>query len=180
LTAAANTRDDKAAELAEWQNRQIVEYVKMMRKEQPHEMYPHRVKQLGEWDFPFPRDIQPPKKALKTFDERVQEFLDWKEEHGSPMVPQSLDGLGEWVKEQRKEYRKKIAGKKTCMSDERLAKLNAAGFIFRIRTPRKQSLGGDAGPQPEPPVLQLPPLPPPQIQQMQPASSTAAVDPTEV
>lgn len=162
-----NNRDEKVAQLAEWQNRQIIDYVKMMRKEQPHEMYPHRVKQLREWDFPFPKDVQPPKKVLKTFEERLQEFLEWKEANGSPMVPQSLEGLGEWVKEQRKEYRKKMSGKKTCLSDERLAKLNEAGFVFRIRTPRKP-VPGDEQPavimEPPAPVLPVPVVPVPQIQ----------------
>ena len=134
-----HSSDEKIAELAEWQNRQIVDYIKMMRKEQPHEMYPHRVKLLREWDFPFPKDVHTPKKVLKTFDERVQEFVDWKAANGTAMVPQSLDGLGEWVKEQRKEHRKKLTGKKTCMTDERLAKLIAAGFVFRIRNPRRKS-----------------------------------------
>jgi hypothetical protein len=158
IPLATNSRDEKVVQLADWQNRQIVDYVKMMRKEQPHEMYPHRVKQLREWDFPFPKDVQPPKKVLKTFDERLQEFLDWKEANSSAMVPQSLEGLGEWVKEQRKEYRKKLSGKKTCMSDERLAKLNTAGFVFRIRTPRKLGAGEEAESEAEPPLQLRPPL----------------------
>ena len=132
-----NARDPVVVELAQWQQEQIEHYVKMMRKEGPHEMYPHRVKQLKEWGFPFPRDIAAPKKTLKTFEERLQEFITWKEENGSAMVPQSLDGLGEWTKEMRKEYRKRESGKKTCLSEERLRKLEEAGFIFRCRTPRK-------------------------------------------
>ena len=46
------------------------------------------------------------------------------------------------VKEQRKEYRKKLNGKKTCMSDDRLRKLQDAGFVFRCRAPRKLPGGG--------------------------------------
>lgn len=137
LLLTHQSRDPKIQELAQWQNKQIIDYIKMIRRESGHEMYPHRFKQLRAWNFPFPIDIQTPKKTLKTFDDRLQEFLDWKEVNNTPMVPQHTPILGEWVKEQRKEYRKKLAGKKSCMSDERLAKLQAIGFVFRCRAPRK-------------------------------------------
>jgi hypothetical protein len=136
--------DPLNAELARWQNHQIKEYVKMMRREQPYEMYPHRVDQLREWDFPFPNDIQPPKKKLKTFDERVQEFIEWKKANNGSHPPQSVPQLGEWVKEQRKEYRKKCKGQKSYMNDKKIEKLTAAGFLFEIRKNGKKEAAPEA------------------------------------
>lgn len=138
-----NAPDPKVVQLAEWQQTQIDHYIKMVLKEGPHEMYPHRVKQLREWEFPFPKDVRPPKKSLKSFDDRLNEFIAWKAANGSAMVPQALEGLGEWVKEQRKEHRKRAMGKKTSLSDSRLKKLDEAGFVFRCRAPRKSKQNND-------------------------------------
>ncbi len=125
--------DTLVIELAKWQNQQIQEYIKMIRKEFPHEMYPHRLQQLKTWKFPFPKDVPVPKKILKTFDERLEEFIKWKDAKNSPLVPQSVRGLGEWVKEQRKEYRKFVKGEKAYITAERVEKLIAAGFVFDVR-----------------------------------------------
>lgn len=130
-------------ELAKWQEKQVQEYIKMLRKETPHEMPPHRLQKLREWGFPFPKNVSVPKKVLKTFDERVQEFVEWKTAHGSALVPQSTRGLGEWVKEQRKEYRKFLKGERAYISQERVDKLTAAGFVFEVR--KRPSTGGGGG-----------------------------------
>ncbi len=98
LLLTHQSRDPKVQELAQWQNKQIIDYIKMVRRETGHEMYPHRFKQLRAWNFPFPIDIQTPKKTLKTFDDRLQEFVEWKEANNSPMVPQHTPILGEWGK----------------------------------------------------------------------------------
>ena len=98
LLLTHQSRDPKIQELAQWQNKQIIDYIKMIRRESGHEMYPHRFKQLRAWNFPFPIDIQTPKKTLKTFDDRLQEFLEWKEVNNTPMVPQHTPILGEWGK----------------------------------------------------------------------------------
>jgi hypothetical protein len=132
-------------------HQKIKEYIKMMRKEHPHEMYPHRVEQLRGWDFPFPNDIQPPKKVMKAFGERLQEFIAWKEANGSH-PPQWVPQLGEWVKEQRKEYRKKLKGQKSYMSDEKIAKLIAAGFIFGMQKSKSESKNAEPATDPSPPL----------------------------
>lgn len=138
---SVNSSDPEVVELARWQQQQIEQYIKMIRKETPHEMYPHRLQKLKEWNFPFPTDIPIPKKTLKTFDERLEEFIQWKEANNSPLVPQSVRGLGEWVKEQRKEYRKFAKGEKAYITAERAEKLKAAGFVFDVR--KKSSSNGD-------------------------------------
>ena len=139
LTETTST-DPEVIELARWQQQQIEHYIKMVRKETPHEMYPHRLQKLKEWIFPFPKDVPAPKKVLKTFDERLEEFIQWKEANNSALVPQSVRGLGEWVKEQRKEYRKFAKGEKAYITAERVEKLRTAGFVFDVR---KKSPNGD-------------------------------------
>lgn len=135
--------DPEVVELARWQQQQIEQYIKMIRKETPHEMYPHRLQKLKEWNFPFPKDVAAPKKVLKTFDERLEEFIQWKEAKNSALVPQSVRGLGEWVKEQRKEYRKFAKGEKAYITAERVEKLRAAGFVFDVRKKQDTSNGDD-------------------------------------
>ena len=130
---SVDSPDPAVAEIAQWQQKQIEEYIKMMRKEIPHEMPPHRFQKLRDWNFPFPKNVPVPKKVLKTFDERLAEFVTWKQQHGTALVPQSTKGLGEWVKEQRKEYRKFIKGEKAYISQERVDKLKGTGFVFEVR-----------------------------------------------
>ena len=120
-----------------------------------------KIKQLEDAGFSFglrqkpkrktPEELEklenPPKKRkYKTFDETLQEFVEWKQQHGTAMVPQSLKGLGTWVHTQRREYSRRMRGQKSCLSDERLHKLIAVGFVFDGNEARKQmALPRDGG-----------------------------------
>jgi hypothetical protein len=67
----------------------------------------------------------------KTWDERYQELLAFKEEHGHTLVSQkSGSALGVWVKEQRTGYRKMKQGEKTHMTAEKALMLKEIGFHF--------------------------------------------------
>jgi hypothetical protein len=74
-----------------------------------------------------------PKKCIgrkKTWDERVQELLAYKEEHGHTLVSQKNGSLGIWVKQQRTEYRRMKKGQKSFMTAEKALQLNEIGFKF--------------------------------------------------
>jgi hypothetical protein len=68
----------------------------------------------------------------KTWDERVQELLAYKEEHGHTLVSQKKAGgsLGIWVKQQRTEYRRMKKGQKCFMTAEKALQLKEIGFQF--------------------------------------------------
>ena len=69
-------------------------------------------------------------KIKKTWDERFQELLEFKEEHGHTIVPQHSGPLGSWVREQRKDYKRMKAGEKTSFTSEKALMLTEAGFQF--------------------------------------------------
>jgi hypothetical protein len=68
-------------------------------------------------------------------------LCDFHEAHGHSVVPRNLKGgLGRWVQDQRREYKRFSNGKKTTMTDERLAQFNDLDFVFQIngRTKSRQ------------------------------------------
>ncbi|KAL7533500.1 hypothetical protein ACHAWF_004581 [Thalassiosira exigua] len=72
--------------------------------------------------------------ALLKWEERLAEFVQWKERHGHPYVPTNARGLGYWVGAQRKAYKAhKGAEKKSrfpSFNAEKALKLENAGFAF--------------------------------------------------
>jgi len=65
------------------------------------------------------------------------ELLQWyKEEHGNCLVPGSYSidsaNLGDWVKTQRREYRKLQQGLQSAMTPERIVKLESIGFYWNF------------------------------------------------
>jgi Helicase associated domain len=93
---------------------------------------------LDDYDDNRNDELKPPKRSIRSFDERLQDFIEWKKENGTALVPQSLKGLGDWVHTQRRQYAKKLKGEVSSMSDGRISKLLAAGFIFDGNEARKQ------------------------------------------
>jgi len=87
------------------------------------------------------RETEQPKRN-RSFDDRLQEFIAWKNKNGTALVPQSLKGLGDWVHSQRRQYAKRLKGETSCMSEDRISKLLAAGFIFDGNGARKQEFVG--------------------------------------
>ena len=106
--------------------------------------------QLKRWGFKFETGVKKPVNPAtpKSFEERFQELVQYKEEHGHVNVPQKCEYevaiqrllivgyslfrhliedpiLGNWVKKQRKEYTDFKAGKKTSMTQARIDILKA-------------------------------------------------------
>jgi len=91
-----------------------------------------RVNDLLEIGFVFKAGKTPKRKTkvTKTWDERFEELLAYKEEHGHTLVPQLSGPLGVWAKQQRTEYRRMKAGRKTPMNAEKALRLTEIGFHF--------------------------------------------------
>ena len=95
-----------------------------------------RIADLTELGFVFQAGKRlnlPPKHLQKTWDQRFEELLQYKEVHGHCVVPQSTPGLGEWVHRQRKDYKALRADKPTRMTAARAIKLQDVGFVFDTR-----------------------------------------------
>lgn len=82
------------------------------------------------------------------WDDRYKELLRFKEQNGHCMVPTAKSDLGAWVNSQRCAYASHIRGKALAnknpenpaasrkirsISDERVAKLNAIGFVWKLK-----------------------------------------------
>jgi hypothetical protein len=65
--------------------------------------------------------------APKSWEERYQELLEFREEHGHTVVSQHYPGLGYWVHKQRQEIKLIRRGEKTCMTSEK-----AKHFVWQI------------------------------------------------
>ena len=81
------------------------------------------------WERKNKRRIPP--MPNKSFDERIQELIEYKDKFGDTLVPQFYPGLGHWVNSQRTAFKKwKTRGKDSSMNEERYAKLLDVGFTF--------------------------------------------------
>lgn len=80
--------------------------------------------------------IAPSRSAARvTWDTRFDELVAFKEANGHCNVPNSYvqnKKLGSFVKKQREDYRKKMSGKKSPMSETRIQKLEGIGFQWVI------------------------------------------------
>ena len=104
--------------------------------------------QLDEWGFTWETGMAKPETVAKrkTWEERYQELLAYKAEHGHVNVPKKYPILGSWVHRQRKEYAKMKDGvdstrRKSIMKPEQIEKLKEIGFKFITRKRPKKSNG---------------------------------------
>ena len=80
----------------------------------------------------------------KSWEERYQELLAFRQEYGHACVPQHYPGLGYWVHAQRNAYRALKKGKKSSMTHEKANRLNECGFVWDAMK-RKSVEGGQGG-----------------------------------
>ena len=74
---------------------------------------------------------------VSILQERLQELTKYRAEHGSCNVPNKWKGnpaLGKWVNAQRQYYRAKNEGKPSSLTAERIARLEALGFEWTLRS----------------------------------------------
>eukprot|EP00522_Entomoneis_paludosa_P008032 CAMPEP_0172450904 /NCGR_PEP_ID=MMETSP1065-20121228/9094_1 /TAXON_ID=265537 /ORGANISM="Amphiprora paludosa, Strain CCMP125" /LENGTH=689 /DNA_ID=CAMNT_0013202751 /DNA_START=70 /DNA_END=2139 /DNA_ORIENTATION=+ len=102
----------------------------------------HRKLREGRWSYLTPERVRiltligfvweaaPSHQVTLPFDERVAQLAEYKEEHGDCNIPQKYKkcpGLGNFVLEQRKNYRLGV------LPRERIEKLEAVGFRWSLR-----------------------------------------------
>jgi len=113
-------------------NRQRYEYSKY-KSNRPSTMNESRLRDLEELDFVFVAGKKMDHvdfKNKKSWEQRYDELLGFRETYGHAVVPQSFPGLGEWVHSQRLYYKKLKAGKKSPLTQDRVLKLADVGFVF--------------------------------------------------
>eukprot|EP00542_Grammatophora_oceanica_P000828 CAMPEP_0194070140 /NCGR_PEP_ID=MMETSP0009_2-20130614/88023_1 /TAXON_ID=210454 /ORGANISM="Grammatophora oceanica, Strain CCMP 410" /LENGTH=354 /DNA_ID=CAMNT_0038723391 /DNA_START=218 /DNA_END=1282 /DNA_ORIENTATION=- len=74
---------------------------------------------------------------------RFKELLEYKEKHGTTVVPQHYKenkALGKWVAKQREQYRFLKEGRHSFLTPDRLELLNTCGFIWSLkgRAPKEE------------------------------------------
>ena len=74
-----------------------------------------------------------------SWEDRFEQLVAYKEEHGDCKVPQSSGPLGTWVTNREQEYQKKHRGEKSTLSDDRERKLNDIGFTWQCRVRRHET-----------------------------------------
>ena len=71
-----------------------------------------------------------------AWDLRYDLLVDYKNENGNCKVPSKYEvqgvRLGRWVTEQRSQFNKKEKGQKSNLTDKRMNRLNAIGFIWQV------------------------------------------------
>ena len=125
-----------------------------------------QIDQLKRWGFKFETGVKKPVNPAKpkSWEGRFEELLQYKEEHGHVNIPQKCEYevatetpillliltvahlivdpvLGQWVKQQRKDYTDFKTGKKSAMTQERIDRLKVVGFKFVTRKRRPRSDG---------------------------------------
>ena len=92
---------------------------------------------LIKWGFNFETDTKfirsKGKSEPKSWEERFQELLAYKEKHGDCLVPQAYPGLGAWVKAQRKGFQAFRSNGYKRVTPEKLERLAKVGFVFEVR-----------------------------------------------
>jgi hypothetical protein len=79
----------------------------------------------------------------KAWNDQLEALKMYKEENGDCLIPKTNKNrsLANWVKNQRYEYTLRQQGKKTRMTDARIADLNAVGFIWKAADAKKRNPG---------------------------------------
>jgi hypothetical protein len=70
---------------------------------------------------------------LEQWNQRYQELVDFQKEFGHCLVPLNWPhnfSLAHWVKRQRHQYRTKVEGKHSTMTDQRQTSLEELGFVW--------------------------------------------------
>ena len=115
--------NERHQKLRVWIYNQRREYKKKLR-EKPSQMSSERIKALENIGFVWNMDYD------TKWQQRFQELVEFNKKHGHMKVPLDKKNkqLGQWVKHQKYQYRKKSLGKESFITDERVAALEKIGF----------------------------------------------------
>jgi len=116
----------KNHELHAWALSQRTQY-KLLREGKKSALTAVGMQKLVELGFSFSnRPLRIP------WEDRMEQLQRYKERHGHVWVPRSDKVLGTFAEKERKHYKLYLAGKKSPLSNKKLAELEAIGFIFRV------------------------------------------------
>jgi hypothetical protein len=122
---ARNLTDPK---LGHWVMTQRRQY-QLLQKGKPSRMTKERVDLLEGLGFQWSIRTNP----ITMWKMRYEELIEYKELNGDCLVPQRFHEnpqLGTWVNTQRRHFKLLQEEKRSCMTEERLEKLNAIGFSW--------------------------------------------------
>jgi hypothetical protein len=73
-----------------------------------------------------------PMKPTPTWEERLEQYREYKANHSKEPVKNSEDGLGTWVKFQRQRYRQLKKGEPSSLKQEQVDQLTEIGFTWDL------------------------------------------------
>ena len=121
--------------LNKWVGRIRTSYHQLM-SGKPSTLTPERIHQLESYGFRFVTKLTNQKlnHKVKKWEERYEELKEHQRVHGDCLVPQTEpSGLGRWVQAQRAQYKKLSQGERSFLTDDKIAKLQAIGFVFSTK-----------------------------------------------
>mmetsp|Transcript_32576 Transcript_32576/g.77779 ORF Transcript_32576/g.77779 Transcript_32576/m.77779 type:complete len:601 (-) Transcript_32576:231-2033(-) len=87
-----------------------------------------RLERLESVDFTWAK-----RKGIHSWNEKFRELCEYQQEHGNCHVPTKYKqntALGRWVSTQRSDYKKFQEGKKSTMTEDKIARLESIGFAW--------------------------------------------------
>mmetsp|Transcript_20077 Transcript_20077/g.32415 ORF Transcript_20077/g.32415 Transcript_20077/m.32415 type:complete len:423 (+) Transcript_20077:101-1369(+) len=119
--------------LAQWVKRQRYQY-KLKSEGKRSTLSDERVRLLNKIGFIW-------NSHDAVWEERLQDLMLFKQIHGHCIVPSNFEPnvqLAIWIKRQRRQYKKYQEGGASSMTPERIAKLEAIGFVWDCRKMNKK------------------------------------------
>ena len=119
--------------LGKWVNCQRTQYARMI-SGKPSQLTSERVKKLEDVGFKWSSGYSKDMDAL--WHKRYRELTDYSNKFGNCDVPKRYSSniqLGQWVANQRRQYKNKLEEKSSCMTDTRIRKLQSIGFKWCCR-----------------------------------------------
>lgn len=122
--------DAKYTQLYNWIQRQRAYYQEKSTKPDSTCLSPDRIAVLDAIDFQW--NLRGDNFWQKHFDG----IIAYKKEYGDVRVPRLYNKnpkLGEWVTDQRRQWKAKCDGRPNSMTEDRKAKLDSMGFVWQVR-----------------------------------------------
>lgn len=113
--------------LGTWVNKQRMEHKNRMDGKNSS-LTDSRLERLESVDFRWAK-----RKGIHSWNEKFRELSEYQQEHGNCHVPTKYrqnTALGRWVSTQRSDYKKFQEGKKSTMTEDKIARLESIGFAW--------------------------------------------------
>lgn len=129
--------DSNYSALAEWVEHQRHEY-ELRQQGKESSLTDENIAALEELGFDW-KAKQTTIRKRRPWDEWLEDLRRYKDDHGDCLVPfrsgknSGYASLGRWVNSQRRQYKRRMDGKKSSMTDERIKALEQLGFVWSMR-----------------------------------------------